>query len=373
MSHIANGQRLIVVGFFDTNDTSIGNGCAVDKNNFRKQYQRLGRALALPVSKYEFDGDDFTENNFDNFDKLFSTTKDDVILFYTSCHGARSIYDRTKYPQIVINGNYKSVYNKYQKLKAAPHKSLFTIIDACNVEKDIEPAEIELFSKLYKPVLGNEIPGIEKANAKALFLEKKFDAIVTSSQPGVKSITTTAAGSIFTNCLLYSLNYYLNVGDARLVNIDNVLQKTYRQTNDETTRMYTNNPKNLRNKEEQPQKPDWEIINKAAASEGNIIDKTEKRYEIVYKKEKLSALERLRYHNDYRVVLKIKNNNKQVDDIKQVKYFFHPDTFKEPVVTATDRARDFRYTILIWGEFLVKAEITLDDGTVVDIAKYLDL
>jgi hypothetical protein len=86
--------------------------------------------------------------------------------------------------------------------------------------------------------------------------------------------------------------------------------------------------------------------------------------------EKSSPIKRIFTKNDYKIVLYITADPSLLPQITQVTYILH-HTFEQPVVKATDSANNYKYTIFVWGEFLLRAEVSLKDGSVIDLAKNL--
>lgn len=366
--HCSQSQKIIAIVFADTNDGKIGNGCAVDENNFRRFYKRLGRALKYDIEKFHYIEDEFNAANFDVLSAKFKSGDNDIILLYNTCHGERSPADETVFPQLKFDEQRRSAYKKHQFLKTLPHKNLITFIDACNNVRNIRPAERELYAKIYDPKLDAELTPLEIENIKRIF-SAGFDFITTSSEPGVASLTTKEAGSIFTNCFIAAFNHYANLKDPKLVNIKNIVTEARKETFAESKRIYVNN--RVREfGEKRAHTPQFELNFKGTDS--LLLDNSAERYRILLTTTRLSKAEKLRRAllTDYKVVITVDNSKNQIADIASVVYFLH-DTFKYPEVAPTRRDLDYKYTIFVWGKFLVKAEITLNDGRVINTSEYI--
>ncbi len=376
ISSHAKSQTIHLVYFSDTYASGdVGIGCSVDARNIEMFSDRLSDALGYELKRYSFVGKDFNGSNFDILDRKIQSTKDDIIIFYTSSHGARSLYDKSKYPQVKIKTDYKSVYAKYDILRKLPHKTMLTIIDACNVVRDITPKELKLFSKTYEqPDFSAQISNVEKVNTKNIFLENSFDLIITSSQIGVVSLSSKD-GSIFTNGFISSFNYYLRNDKTNLSDIKNVLLRAKNDTKNESERIYINNQKKgeVLSAEEKPHYPEWDLDYRGTKYFKKDVQSDE--FHINYTVEKLTTRRERRQYNtrlDYRVVMTIDCDSALLEKITQVKYILH-HTFPEPEVIATDKPNHYKYVLFVWGEFLLRAEVTLMDGTMVDLAKDLIL
>ncbi len=371
----ANSQKIHLIYFSDTYAAGdVGIGCSVDARNIEMFSDRLSDALGYELKRYSFVGKDFNGSNFDVLENKIQPTKDDIIVLYTSSHGARSLYDKSKYPQIILKSQYKSAYAKYDVLRKMPHKTMLTIVDACNVVRDISPKELKLFSKTYEqPDFSAQISNVEKLNSKSIFVENGFDLIITSSQIGVVSLSSKD-GSIFTNSFISSFNYYLRNNKTDLSDIKNVLSRAKNDTKNESQRIYINNRKRgeVLRPEEKPHFPEWDLDYRGTKYFRKDIQSDQ--FEIGYTVQKLTWKQKIRYgtNNDYRVVMNIKCDTSLRKRITQVKYIIH-HTFPDPEFIATNKAKNYRYILFVWGEFLLRAEVTLEDGTMVDLAKDLIL
>lgn len=375
ISSTTGAQKIHLVFFADTYASGdVGKGCVVDARNIEMFADRLSDAIGYELVRYSFVGKSFTGDNFDGLEKKIQSSENDIIILYTSSHGARSKYDASKIPQIRVKGQYKSVYGKFEILKSVPHKTLLTIVDACNVTRDITPKELKLFSKTYEqPDFLAPISNFEKVNTRKIFIENNFDLIITSSQIGVVSLGSKD-GSIFTNSFLSSFNYYLRNNKTELADIQNVLSRAKNDTKNESQRIYINNKSDnvVFSSEQKPHYPEWYFYPKGTKYFKKDIESEQ--FEIFYTVQRLTRQQKRQYHTrlDYRVVMNISCDSALFSRVTNVKYILH-HTFPDPEVDATDRANNYRYVLFVWGEFLLRAEVTLDDGTVIDLAKDLVL
>jgi len=373
VSILGFAQKVVAFSFCDIDDRSIGDGCARDQQNMHKLFNRISATLGYSLEEHVFVGNDFTASKFESCTKELELSSDDIILFYVSCHGGRSITDKTSFPQLKIRSKLVSAYDKYDSLKKLPHRSLVMLIDACNVIRSITPKEIRLFPKNLNPTIKTTISPQETFNIKQLLVNNGFDVIVTSSQVGVSSISTSE-GSIFTNSFISALEYYIQSDQKDLIYFGNVLDRSRDYTYNESRRQYINNRIDTTDPENRPHYPIWEpdpyVQNNFFAKN----DVSAKQFRISYSSKKLNRLEKMLAHtrNDYKVVFQLEADKGLMERIKSVKYILH-HTFKKPEVYATDVRHSYRYTIYIWGEFLLRAEITLDDGSIIDVGEDLKI
>lgn len=116
-------------------------------------------------------------------------TSEDIVVFYYVGHGARSLYDKTKFPQMAMGQTNESklvptvwVYNELKKKNA---RLTITMSMCCNVyDRVATPKDNILFAANY----GNTYMSEDvKTKIKDLFLSYKGDIIACSSSMGESS------------------------------------------------------------------------------------------------------------------------------------------------------------------------------------------
>src|SRR5258707_8679046 len=117
----ANAQHIYTISFEDTDDDKIGAGCTIDQRNVKRYFQRIATDLGYTPVSFDYSSENFNVQNFGSFIDKVETSPEDIILFYISSHGARSDKDKTKYPQVYLKGQMRSVYEKYEQLRKLPH------------------------------------------------------------------------------------------------------------------------------------------------------------------------------------------------------------------------------------------------------------
>jgi hypothetical protein len=219
------GQKVITITFADTDDEVIGDGCTIDDKNIHKYSSRLANALGYPIDEQlEYVSSKFNPSSFDQFVSKIKSTNNDILILYISSHGARPKDEKRPFPWVSFEEIYRSAYAKHTSLRHLPHRTLLTLIDACNVIRPISPKEVKLFGKTYNPQLTDPISGTERAVVKKIFVENNFDLIITSSQIGVTSLSTPS-GSVFTNSFIAACNYYFKRTDVDLQVLKTFLQE----------------------------------------------------------------------------------------------------------------------------------------------------
>jgi hypothetical protein len=361
LSFTARPQKVIYIVFSNTRDGEIKEGCVMDEFHFNDYAERVSQALGYEPEPIDYSGDRFTTGHFDGLLQDIQSDPDDILLFYISCHGARGRREKIKYPQVVINGKYRSVFQLYQEMRKLPHRTLLFVIDACNVKRDISTEGYKVYKKSFSPDFSNAISSVERENTRTIFVDHHFDLIVTSSQPDVSSISTPT-GSVFTNCLLSSLNYYARNQNEPCADIRNIIARTKDHTFAVSSTFYLG--KSITS-ENQPHYPVWDFI--PPLNFNFLVDKNPTlEFDLSYTIQTLkSASSPSGSINKLKV--NILTDSAMLDSIKSVKYYFSGALASrgEAPIEQSNPSNNFETTKLTnaSNNFLV-AELSLKNGSV---------
>ena len=221
LSQSLGTQTFHAIIFADTEDERIGKSTNLDLNNVSNM---LVEAQSSLKGEMEFIYYIYPESycSPQNLRKVLDNIRcqsDDVVFFYYSGHGVRSVDDTSPYPQmclglsldeqskmISVEGVDRAIARKNPRLR-------FVITDCCNSEDEFVTPKLEI-SK------GNSVVNSKKkGNYSKLFLEKYGNVIVTSSKAGETSSCNEEIGGFFTFCLLAVLENAIqqNVSDWNVI------------------------------------------------------------------------------------------------------------------------------------------------------------
>lgn len=221
LSQSLGAQTFHAIIFADTEDERIGKSTNLDLNNVSNM---LVEAQSSLKGEMEFIYYIYPESycSPQNLRKVLDNIRcqsDDVVFFYYSGHGVRSVDDTSPYPQmclglsldeqskmISVEGVDRAIARKKPRLR-------FVITDCCNSEDEFVTPKLEI-SK------GNSVVNSKKkSNYSKLFLEKYGNVIVTSSKAGETSSCNEEIGGFFTFCLLAVLENAIqqNVSDWNVI------------------------------------------------------------------------------------------------------------------------------------------------------------
>ena len=221
LSQSLGAQTFHAIIFADTEDERIGKSTNLDLNNVSNM---LVEAQSSLKGEMEFIYYIYPESycSPQNLRKVLDNIRcqsDDVVFFYYSGHGVRSVDDTSPYPQmclglsldeqskmISVEGVDRAIARKKPRLR-------FVITDCCNSEDEFVTPKLEI-SK------GNSVVNSKKkGNYSKLFLEKYGNVIVTSSKAGETSSCNEEIGGFFTFCLLAVLENAIqqNVSDWNVI------------------------------------------------------------------------------------------------------------------------------------------------------------
>jgi hypothetical protein len=201
---IAQKPKLHAIFFVDTKVKDIGAYCRKDLLFVNEKLKNMASILNYEYHVIIDTADNFNVKNFESLDNQINTSDSDIIVVYISSHGAKHGDNMDPFPEIVFGKDKKSsVGAMHKKLKQLKHKSLLTIVDACNNYRDLLYDISVGFGVIVK---GKEISANSCLfhNYRKLF-DKPFDCIVAASRPGYYSLTGPL-GSIFTNVFFEQLD-----------------------------------------------------------------------------------------------------------------------------------------------------------------------
>ncbi len=229
--HAVLGQKpkLIAIYFVDTNDKTIGNYCRKDFLLASNRFKYMAEALDHEYREVVDTAKDFNIKTFQSLPNSISSSESDIIVFYISSHGASAGNTNDPYPLIYLgNRDYSSISSLHQQLSKIKHKSLLTIVDACNNYVNLMYDISEQFEYADKNKNFTE-EGCVTYNYRKLF-EKPFDCIFSASKPGQYSLTGSL-GSVFTNIFFAQLDELtMKCRLDKYLTMDNLISKTYEAT-----------------------------------------------------------------------------------------------------------------------------------------------
>lgn len=215
--------------FADTNDRNIGKTTEFDLSRVSSMLLEAQSSLQgeMEFKYYIYPGNYCNPENLRRVLNGINVNPQDVVFFYYSGHGTRSINDKSDYPQMCL-GLSSSRQSEMISLEGADMEIAkkkprlrFTISDCCNsVGEGISP-KLEISKGA--SVINNQT----KANYKELFLKKFGNVIVTSSRKGETSSCNLKLGGYFTFCLLYVMEKAVK---QNVTDWNTIMKSTYNST-----------------------------------------------------------------------------------------------------------------------------------------------
>ena len=208
-------QALHAIVFADTNDPNIGKCDKQDYINMTMEMSTIASATGLRLEKYFYSGTDCSKSSLMAVLDRLQTSPDDVVLFYYSGHGTRSVQDKSAYPQMCLGSRRDSEFVPLeyvlQRLNGLPARLKIVFGDCCN---SVAPGVTskEQSSKGFTVLSKNPVDAYTN-----LFMNYKGSIIATGSQKGENSITLayndgSPAGGAFTVFFLSSLQLVVSRG-----------------------------------------------------------------------------------------------------------------------------------------------------------------
>ncbi|MCR6503990.1 caspase family protein [Bacteroides muris (ex Fokt et al. 2023)] len=215
--------------FADTNDANIGKTTELDLNRISSMLVETQSSLQeeMEFKYYIYPGKYCSPRNLHQVLNGININPQDVVFFYYSGHGTRSMNDKSDYPQMCLGlstsrqSEMVSVEGFDMEIAKKKPRLRFTISDCCNsVGEDISP-------KLEISKGASVVSSQTKANYKKLFLEKSGSVIMTSSRKGETSSCNSRLGGFFTFCLMYVMEQAVK---QNVTDWDIIMKSTYNST-----------------------------------------------------------------------------------------------------------------------------------------------
>lgn len=194
----------------DPRDKGIGPSVENDYYRMKIEMTTIASFIGYKLNLQSFTGSQncFCRQNLENTLNNLNCGKDDIVFFYYSGHGSRSVNEKTDFPQMnfVVDpyrthidetvANYP-LYNVLQRIKAKNPRLAIVVGDLCNSVADwVTPKDAPPASK--GATVKSELPC---QFYKDLFLGVKGSLIATSSRP-TETSAACADGGAFTIGLL---------------------------------------------------------------------------------------------------------------------------------------------------------------------------
>lgn len=194
--------ELFLVIVANTDDISIGNTCAVDKDATFKTFSTLAEFLKLKFSPKIIAGKDFSKANVDNAVQSLKPGKNDIVVFYYSGHGFSYANDRYKFPHLDLRDKVSQPYggayavnieDVFSIIKSKGARLNLVISDCCNSDPSLTNVSTGDIASTRHSSLGWNVQ-----NCRDLFLNQKpLSVLVTAASKGELS-AGNSSGGIFT-------------------------------------------------------------------------------------------------------------------------------------------------------------------------------
>lgn len=215
--------------FTDTKDNTIGKATELDLSKVSSMLVEAQSSMEgeMEFKYYIYPGNYCNPENLHRVLNGMNVSPQDVVFFYYSGHGTRSMHDKSEYPQICLGLSISrqsemiSLEGLDMEIAKKNPRLRFTISDCCNsVGEDVSP-KLEISKSA--SIVSSQI----KANYKKLFLKKHGRVIVTSSRKGETSACNLKMGGFFTFCLMYVMEQALK---QNVTDWNTIMESTYNST-----------------------------------------------------------------------------------------------------------------------------------------------
>lgn len=192
-------QTFHYLGFYDTNDSSIGQGVKVDLERTTELANTLSDAMASFGYKSDmkiYSGSRCGKENLMAALDAMQTSPDDIVLFFYNGHGAHALGDEDRFPQMCLGEIYQSNYVPATLVKnilvGMGVRFAMVITACCNSESEwVTPKETEIRNA----GVPNQSRLLEIC--RKMFIEPEGWVMFTSSRRGEYSWVNSMNGTWF--------------------------------------------------------------------------------------------------------------------------------------------------------------------------------
>jgi len=202
----AKAFHLFLAG--DTEDAGVGTDIVIDLKNIQESFTHIAALTNVPLNVYKITSSDktFTYNHLKTRFHKAHVAKDDVVIFYYSGHGARSLHTRMIWPCLQFHKRIVDSAKIIKRLFLKKAALSIVLINACNTfSRRLSGKNIDVFQ--LKRLEGPHVT----ANLQKLFFSKCGILIASAAKPGQAAYGAnpsyvegqlTEGGSFFTNSFL---------------------------------------------------------------------------------------------------------------------------------------------------------------------------
>jgi hypothetical protein len=230
VSRMATAQTIHLIAFGDTEDIKIGGGTKVSITFYDQLAQDVVKYAGFQnYNKQIFEGKDFSKQNLEQTLSSLAAKPEDVILFYTSCHGYND--DTSPFPRLVMESrapgtaeNSVNLSTIYDKLMQKNARLTIVLGEACNTLRDVRPEPGIARTATHPPV------NVKQDYYRELFRRSQMGIIACSSQKGQLSVSNKVEGGRFTQALFDVMGDYLSNNSMESPSWEKVLTNTKTKT-----------------------------------------------------------------------------------------------------------------------------------------------
>ncbi len=219
-------QTFHAIIFADSDDEKIGESVYQDYNHMQTEFALIAQVNGFQLKEYYFIDEECNKENALKVLKRLQCEPKDVVFFYYSGHGGRSMEDQSIFPQMALGNSDAELVPMY-KIKSlidGKRPKFYVVMgDCCN--SYVPGITSKLVVSKGKTVVKNNATNVYQK----LFGKSKGSIVIASSSPGEAS-TALSDGGAFTKVFLHEIkNTIEGKGDVEWVKlIENTKKNTKR-------------------------------------------------------------------------------------------------------------------------------------------------
>jgi hypothetical protein len=203
----ARAETIWAIVVADTQDVSIGTSTAIDLDNVTQTLGEIARDTGMDLKLQTISGRSLTVKAIGAALNSIEPEADDIVFFYYSGHGERSLASDDPWPNLWVGGRLVAYSEILDRLDDGDPRLVIALSDACNRDAA-------------SPYVGASMLAEDDADAdkswsyKGLFEDTTGYFVAASSSPGELSTTIGSGGSAYTKSFLTAVHYAMKTAGA---------------------------------------------------------------------------------------------------------------------------------------------------------------
>jgi len=231
LSPVEKKMKIHLLIVANTNDPSIGRGCAYDIRIAMLMLDSIRKFIGIGMQTTVISGKNYNKENVQKAIKALNPDPNDIVIFFYSGHGFRKPEDNRIFPYIDLrskpdrtyNVNSLNIQDVFDAIRTKPKAARLNLVisDCCNTLPETKKSTAKVIGGGFR-----DINQWSEANCRKLFLDPApMSILMTAAEVNQMASYDTTAGSLFTIYFKAALENFLSKSKSN-VSWDQVVTET---------------------------------------------------------------------------------------------------------------------------------------------------